>query len=321
MKKLITILAFNLILVCGVTAQLGWVGNMFPSGGGHSLTENTNHNIYIQAYKAGVTEPAGQGAGINCEVYYGEVAVFGGAWSNITSLPMTYNVDIGNNDEYTAALNLSAGLYEYTCRCSDDGGATWFWQGGSNAEVEFTVSLPVELIDFNVADVGNEILLNWSTASELNNDYFTIEKSSDGEDFSAIGMVEGAGNSLDKLNYSFIDNEPILGMNYYRLVQTDFDGTTSYSEVLTINKAKKKSLVVSLFPNPTSSNIIITTDSEDLGMVQIFSARGELVYQGIHNLDSRMDIGLEELSTGLYFIHISNENTKETLHSSSFVKE
>ena len=103
-----------------------WVGNMFPvSGSSNTILNGENFTVYVQVYKAGVTEPAGQGPGINCEIYYGQVPAFGQPWDMIFTQAMTYNVDIGNNDEYQGTISPPVGLYEFTCRCSDDGGSTW----------------------------------------------------------------------------------------------------------------------------------------------------------------------------------------------------
>lgn len=323
MKKALTFLTLNFFLFFSLSAQIGWTGNMFPGGGSSTtLDENTDHTIYIQTYKGGVTDGAGQGAGISCEIYYGEVTNFGDPWTNISTVTLSYNVDIGNNDEYFGAMNLSAGKYEYTCRCSDDGGASWSWQGAGDGQVEFTVVLPVELIDFDVTVDEDDIILDWSTASELNNSFFTIEKSTDGENFTEIGTVNGVGNSTEKVDYNFVDTNPTRGINYYRLVQTDYDGTTSYSDVVSINwGGNRKSAVVSLYPNPASSDLIVTSDSQGDGLVQIMNTKGTLVYQGVQTLSERMEIDVEEFSAGLYYIHISKNDSKESIFSGSFIKE
>ena len=79
------------------------------------------------------------------------------------------------------------------------------------------------------------VILNWTTASELNNDYFTIERSKDAVEFQPIKFVEGAGNSNSILNYEIIDVNPFLGTSYYRLKQTDFNGKYSFSNIVSVN--------------------------------------------------------------------------------------
>jgi len=105
-------------------AAIDWVGNMFPSSGSSSeIAVGSSLDVYVQVYKAGTTESSGQGAGISCETYHSEVFSFGGTWQSTFTQAMTYNVDIGNNDEYQGSLTpIAAGSYEFTCRCSDDGG-------------------------------------------------------------------------------------------------------------------------------------------------------------------------------------------------------
>ena len=97
---------------------LGWVGNMFPVGGSATtITAPASFSVYVQVWKDGVTNAPGQGANITCSLYRGSVTEFGGSWSNITDTVMTYNTDIGNNDEYMATISPSAGKYEFTAYC------------------------------------------------------------------------------------------------------------------------------------------------------------------------------------------------------------
>jgi len=88
--------------------------------------------------------------------------------------------------------------------------------------------LPVELLAMNVVESNNQVNISWSTASEHNNNFFAIERSSDGANFEEIGTVQGAGNSSVKKNYSFVDKKIVNGQFYYRLSQIDFDGSTKY---------------------------------------------------------------------------------------------
>ena len=116
-------------------------------------------------------------------------------------------------------------------------GFTLYWTGGVGGSSTATLScvLPIELLSFTLyKNNNNDILLKWTTASEINNDYFTIEKSNTDIDFEILTNVRGAGNSSQLLNYSYIDYNPYNGINYYRLKQTDYDGQYSYSEIIAI---------------------------------------------------------------------------------------
>ncbi len=95
--------------------------------------------------------------------------------------------------------------------------------------------LPIELTDFSAANYAGEIALQWVTASELNNDYFTLERSVDGVNFEAIHYEPGAGNSNEALSYSYSDYVAENGIYYYRLKQTDYDGTATYSDVISVD--------------------------------------------------------------------------------------
>jgi len=90
-------------------------------------------------------------------------------------------------------------------------------------DLDNDVTLPIELIQFKATKVGAYVQLDWSTATEINNDYFTVERSVDGENFEVILTEKGAGNSSTQKDYRRYDEQPRVGYNYYRLSQTDFN--------------------------------------------------------------------------------------------------
>lgn len=116
----------------------------------------------------------------------------------------------------------------------------------------FTGVLPVELISFNAIADDNVVGINWSTASQLNNDYFTIERSSNGEKFTELLKVDGAGTSVQQIDYFEQDLSPLPGTSYYRLKQTDFDGTSSYSQSVAV-KRNTPTGALTVYPNPTNT--------------------------------------------------------------------
>ena len=109
--------------------------------------------------------------------------------------------------------------------------------------------LPIELLDFNAIKNGNKVDVSWTTASETNNDYFTIDKSKDGIHFETVGTVDGAGNSTSLINYLDADYAPYEGISYYRLKQTDFNGQYSFSSLVPVNYYSGEE-GISIFPNP-----------------------------------------------------------------------
>lgn len=128
-----------------------------------------------------------------------------------------------------------------------------FWQV---KEAKITVNsgggpLPIELISFSAtATVNGYVELLWSTAAEINNDFYTIERSQNGLEFEIAGQVKGSGTSTKVLNYNFIDDNPLPGISYYRLKQTDFDGQYEYFKLVTINLNSQSTANLSIYPNP-----------------------------------------------------------------------
>lgn len=110
--------------------------------------------------------------------------------------------------------------------------------------------LPIELLFFNGSKGLNKISLFWATASELNFDYFDVEKSADGSNFYSISKVVGHGTTSTRQDYSFSDEKPLNGKNYYRLKSVDFDGYTEYFKVIMVDFDGKKSF--SVYPNPSN---------------------------------------------------------------------
>ena len=114
----------------------GWVGNMYPAGGSSSsIIAGGSFDVYIQVWKDGVTNSSGQGANITCTLYWAQVASFGGTWTNITSTPMSYHGDAGNNDEYKGTISPPAGLYEFTAYCTDTTDNQSLWQQAGNGRL------------------------------------------------------------------------------------------------------------------------------------------------------------------------------------------
>jgi hypothetical protein len=132
--------------------------------------------------------------------------------------------------------------------------STKFFTIGSTSEFN---PLPIELLSFTATIEQDDVALNWVTASEINNQFFTIERSSNGIDFEIISIIASQaefGNSNKTLYYSALDTQPLDGMNYYRLKQTDFDGKFEYSQVIAIAFSKQKNISFDLFPNPNKGN-------------------------------------------------------------------
>ncbi|MCB0396201.1 MAG: T9SS type A sorting domain-containing protein [Flavobacteriales bacterium] len=165
--------------------------------------------------------------------------------------------------------------------------------------------LPIRWLDFIAYYQDQDVQLNWTTGTEINNDHFTIERSRDGILFEEIGTVKGKGNSTAVSRYASADTEPYKGESYYRIRQTDYDGTSTYSDIHPVNIGLQE--LANVVPNPaTSDNISLQIASEQRGDMQvtIFDAGGRIVYTNniaFENGQFRYMIQPEkELSPGLY---------------------
>lgn len=154
-----------------------------------------------------------------------------------------------------------------------------------NSKVCNTLSLPVDLSYFEVEKQDETTAkLTWVTSSEKNNDFFTITRSTNGEDFEYVGTVGGAGNSSSAIMYEFVDDVPYEGYVYYQLIQTDYDGTQSGSNIKTVYFGEKD---FSIYPNQLYQNEEITISGVPAGtsfIISTTSVNGSLVtYEGVRN--------------------------------------
>ncbi len=170
-------------------------------------------------------------------------------------------------------------------------------------------TLPVEWKYFRASKNQNNVALTWATTSEVNSDFFAIERSLDGINFTEISKVSAKGNSAETVEYEHLDQQPLPGTSFYRLKQFDFDGSFEYSNVQIV-KNEVRSNQVKVFPNPLNKNDnlqIIGSTKEDL-KVKIYDINGRLVLEQIV-LDGSGEIPLESLQNNTYFYKISGKNT------------
>jgi hypothetical protein len=189
--------------------------------------------------------------------------------------------------------------------------------------------LPVELYTYDVKLEDNNVRIDWSTASELDNDYFVVERSTDAYHFEEIGREEGAGFSESFRYYAITDRFPFEGISYYRLKQVDFDGTTTYFDIKMVDN--KNGYVdehgLTVFPNPIMEhnkfNIGLEGFDGDNVQVKIQNMSGFLIYS--NEVDISQDRELIELETniindsGMYVLSVFNDN-KWYHHKFMFVK-
>lgn len=153
-------------------------------------------------------------------------------------------------------------------------------------------ALPIELVRFDAILQNRIVDLTWQTASEHNNDFFTVERSADIFNFEPIANMDGAGNSTELLNYATQDLHPLNGVSYYRLKQTDFDGAFEYSDLRVVILGEIDELLV--FPNPSNTGLINFQNPVDIGEMAIYSSEGKLVFKEIvgNTLQVRLNPGV-----------------------------
>jgi hypothetical protein len=146
-------------------------------------------------------------------------------------------------------------------------------------------ALPVVLTSFSAVLRDNATQLNWTTSSEINNDYFSVERSADGRLFEDIQHVAGNGNSQVVRNYNATDETPLPGVSYYRLKQVDFNGTFAYSKVVAVNNTKATPDFELLSVSPTSFDVqtVLTYNATERGsaMLTVYSLNGDVVYKDV----------------------------------------
>lgn len=189
-------------------------------------------------------------------------------------------------------------------------GFSEFWLHGSAQ----SSPLPVELLSFqaNCQEEGN-VNVTWTTASEHNSANFTVEKSRDGMNWTVLAALAGAGNSNQLINYSTIDNNPVGGVNYYRLTQIDFDGASETFNIASANCGDNSSLTtVKVYPNPSAGDFYIDFTSEEIigsSVITIADARGMEVYSmnvEVEKGSNVFHIENLEVAPGMYYIKVSN---------------
>jgi hypothetical protein len=179
-------------------------------------------------------------------------------------------------------------------------------------------ALPVQLLSFAGESKSNQNLLEWKTASEMNNDYFTLERSHGNHhlNWETIAVKKGAGNSNQLLSYSHLDENPEEGINYYRLKQTDFDGGFTYSDIIALEtKGESKFKVSTAWPNPAQNefNLEIYSQKESVIIINIFDFTGKIIRQYDFNIRKGSNgilLNVDDLSKGMYHLVIYDKATE-----------
>ncbi|MCX6291958.1 MAG: T9SS type A sorting domain-containing protein [Bacteroidetes bacterium] len=184
--------------------------------------------------------------------------------------------------------------------------ANWWALAGNSSP------LPVDLVHFSASCDQHRVNISWSTATEVHNDHFSIERSMNGYSYEVIGTVRGAGNSSVQNNYSFTDEHPVAGNAYYRLAQTDYDGVAkTYDPAMVQSCEDTKHLSVSIYQDENNIiNLLIQSGNHESIVITVFDVTGKKLLQKNSSLvvgDNIIKLNMTEFSSGIYLLQISGD--------------
>ncbi|OYT10508.1 MAG: hypothetical protein B6I18_08755 [Bacteroidetes bacterium 4572_112] len=247
--------------------------------------------------------------------YEGTLTAADGPANGVTS------TDVGVSENNTSTSTTSIGRIG----TNDE----WSWESGNTSTAgtknnksdgEHQV-LPINLISFSAIENNEIVNLGWQTATEENNDYFTIERSYDAKDFAEIVQIVGARNSNQILNYKYNDvNADLSQTIYYKLKQTDYDGKYTYSNIISVNSKSNVFEMLESYSNNGVMNISINSNTNSTTSIELYDITGSLIYSNKLSIDKGINtfkVDVSNYSMGIYLLRISNEY--KTLNTKLFI--
>lgn len=227
-------------------------------------------------------------------------------WIDVTGLT-TYTVT-----GITPGVTYYWKLYAQTYNVGTNNGGDWFCGAQPYTTCSLTSTLPIDLISLNAHFDGNKVIVSWTSATEMNNMNFIVERSINTVDWQAIGSVNGSGNSNNLIEYSFEDNNPINGISYYRLKQVDFNGEYTYYGPVFVTCYNIESDGLSVYPNPASESVFVSGVSNSKAEIVLYNVYGNVIATYASNdVSVPTAISLAEFERGVYFVAVKiNEKSK-----------
>ncbi|MEZ4777246.1 MAG: T9SS type A sorting domain-containing protein [Bacteroidia bacterium] len=313
-----------LLDIFGWVVSTGDLANQVPGSAGSGLIVvnpwaklHAGHDMILNAYGSLIIDNPNCGAAQTCDgiIFNGDGSgVCGEGALLVPGLVHVYDNSGNEITPYPAALAAAANL---VCQNFP------FYGSKANCSIQLPIltgtnnNFPVELISFQAEQISDHIQIKWETASELNNDFFTVERAIGESLFEEIATINGAGNSEEVMAYEYSDRKEISGVVSYRLRQTDFDGKSTYSTTVEI-VVKKYVSGLSIFPNPALSGPLIIQLNETGALpvrIEIRDCQGRLILSEIKETDTagNMSFPVElQLPSGYYFVSAVTPKQKYT---------
>ena len=319
----------------GIVAE-GCTGSSCPAGGEnhtnwYTFTAQTTGTLNITIAPnvgSGDYDFAIYGPNVTCGALGNPIRCTDSGTTGTTGLTSTagdFTEDV-TGDKFLQTMNVIAGqsyimvIDEWSPNSA--GGYTLSFTG--TVSLDCTI-LPVELSSFETSYNAelNVVDINWITESERDCDYFEVERSFNGEDFETIHRVKGMGNTTLETQYYVEDPNQMIGVNYYRLKQFDFNGEFNYSEVRSVNILSDEYDLISVFPNPTTdmTEIVFNSYDKEGALLKIISPEGRVIVNtpiGTNPGGNRVNVDLSEKAKGIYIVSVT---TKEKVYTTRLLKQ
>ena len=296
-----------------------------------NFTAATSIGNLLARFDTWPSTPPIQG-GTDCSATFNQEAEDNGYWTitaNANPSTGTYNMTLYPlNATNTAGMSgwtimkdplISSSTWSLDGNCVGASTATQVMRNGMSGFSVFGAAqslspLPIELLSFTGKNSGKRNLLEWTTATEINNDFFTLERSKDGNNFETVAIIDGAGNSTHTINYSKYDETPYFGLTYYRLKQTDFNNEYSYSQMIALENGLDDIELSNVHPNPTTNDINFDFYSPIPGTikVQVLDYLGRVLVEenmAISNGKTQLNAKIGELAKGIYSLKVIFDQT------------
>ena len=234
-------------------------------------------------------------------------------YGNAQALEVVDGVVIDTSFE-AVLTNLPDGFYNICVRAQDVNGL-WSQTVCEDFEVAGAFAImPIELLSFSLMlKKEGYVAIKWQTLTETNNDFFTVERSKNTEDWESIIEVKGAGNSTEILRYETIDKRPLVGTSYYRLKQTDFNGDYAYFSILDIDINQKYFYQTTAYPNPTQGLLMLEGSEEDITSYQFYDIQGKAMNSQVKVVDQGngfIQLDISDFLSGIYILETTNNSFK-----------